>query len=87
MAGQMNPGSEAAREAGCRCPVIDNHHGLGIFIGAGHEPVFWISDACPLHGPHWREELEMLWPEMPNLEGKDLFAHCGPSAGEPGAAA
>lgn len=38
-----NPGSVAAGEMGCRCPVIDNAHGQGI---AGR---FVISHDCPLH--------------------------------------
>jgi hypothetical protein len=38
-----NPGSDAAREMGCKCPVLDNNHGLG------HGP-FWVNETCPVHG-------------------------------------
>jgi hypothetical protein len=41
------PGSDAAIEAGCTCPVLDNHHGHGFVMGG--ETVFWISEKCPLH--------------------------------------
>ena len=41
-----NPGSKAALAAGCRCPVLDNHHGEGF----GDPPKFWISGDCQLHG-------------------------------------
>lgn len=42
-----NPGSDAAREAGCTCPVLDNHHGHGFVMGG--ETVYWINEGCPLH--------------------------------------
>lgn len=48
-----NPGSDAAREAGCRCPVLDNGHGKGAWgaaLGEDGKPLFWISEGCPLHG-------------------------------------
>lgn len=41
-----NPGSTAAREQGCICPVLDNWHGdpeLGRIRG------FVIVSGCPLH--------------------------------------
>lgn len=37
------PGSDAAREEGCSCPVLDNGHGRG-------DGPFWIDMDCPLHG-------------------------------------
>jgi len=45
------PGSDAALDAGCTCPVLDNARGKG----CGHrdpqtgEPLFWISETCPIH--------------------------------------
>ena len=44
--GLANPGSDAAREAGCTCPVLDNAHG-SLVGGMG----FYITVDCPLHGP------------------------------------
>lgn len=43
-----NPGSTEAIEAGCKCPVMDNHYGEGRMFG--NEQVFWINGSCPLHG-------------------------------------
>lgn len=45
-----NPGSPAAQEQGCRCAVMDNHHGRGAFLDGQGRPSFWITDKCPLHG-------------------------------------
>jgi hypothetical protein len=46
-----NPGSEKAVKAGCLCPVLDNAHGAGCgWKNNEGGPLFWISDACPLHG-------------------------------------
>jgi hypothetical protein len=42
------PGSEEARSAGCRCPVIDNHHGKGRG-GDGPRLGWFVSESCPLH--------------------------------------
>ena len=42
-----NPGSPEAVEAGCLCPVIDNHYGAGMPYPSG--PAFWINSECPLH--------------------------------------
>lgn len=40
----LNPGSPAARDEGCSCPVVDNGHGSGGYKG-------WVIDpSCPLHG-------------------------------------
>ena len=45
-----HPGSDAARERGCICPVLDNGHGRG-------PGPFWINGDCPLHGkPKPRDE-------------------------------
>ena len=46
-----NPGSDEARELGCRCPVLDNAHGRGAWGTSGDDAVFWTSETCPLHGP------------------------------------
>lgn len=42
-----NPGSDAALERGCLCPVFDNAHGAGLFVEGGR--AWWRSDDCPLH--------------------------------------
>lgn len=42
---QEQPGSDAAIEAGCRCPVLDNGHGWG-YITEGQ---YVISGDCPMH--------------------------------------
>ena len=44
-----NPGSDAAIEAGCTCPVLDNGHGRGVG-GNGEKYGWWITEGCPLHG-------------------------------------
>ncbi len=44
-----NPGSDEALDLGCRCPVLDNHHGRGLVLGA-KEVVWWQAKGCPLHG-------------------------------------
>ena len=43
MAEIPSPGSDAAQEQGCLCPVLDNGHGRG-------DGPFWINVECPLHG-------------------------------------
>ena len=45
-----NPGSDAALDLGCTCPVLDNAHGRGI----GKDPktgetLFWYTADCKLH--------------------------------------
>lgn len=48
-----NPGSPAARELGCRCPILDNAHGKGYLGGMTDSEgnlIFVISAVCPLHG-------------------------------------
>lgn len=42
-----SPGSAAAIADGCRCPVLDNHHGAGMPYPDG--PRFWINADCPMH--------------------------------------
>ena len=43
-----NPGSDAAIDQGCLCPVLDNSHGAG-WPGKDGVPQFWVSSNCPLH--------------------------------------
>ena len=40
------PGSPEAVEAGCSCPVIDNHHGRGYREEPG---VFALDPQCAIH--------------------------------------
>lgn len=42
-----NPGSQEALMRGCKCPIIDNHHGSGYNGIAG---MFIYKESCPLHG-------------------------------------
>ncbi len=44
-----NPGSQAAINRGCTCPVIDNHHGEGVPMSGGTQ--FWMTAGCPVHAP------------------------------------
>lgn len=42
-----NPGSDAAIELGCYCPVMDNNHGK-------YPPWpgdYWVAQGCPVHAP------------------------------------
>lgn len=48
MIAAAKPGSHDAVEAGCTCPVLDNHHGHGFVMGG--ERAYWIAENCPLHG-------------------------------------
>jgi len=42
------PGSQAAIDQGCTCPVMDNHSGAGIEVNG--KILFFIDNTCPLHG-------------------------------------
>jgi len=42
----LNPGSDAAIAAGCKCAVMDNAHGRGY---DGQKNVFSVYRGCPLH--------------------------------------
>ena len=44
----MNPGSDTAREQGCRCPVLDNEH--------GHTNRVVVNLGCPVHGRAYEPE-------------------------------
>jgi len=46
-----NPGSDDALYLGCTCPVLDNAHGAGHFMGG--PGVFAIVEGCPLHARDW----------------------------------
>jgi len=51
--GSPNPGSPEAIAQGCKCPVLDNGHGLGWLGGVLDEAgqtIFAINGDCPLHG-------------------------------------
>lgn len=56
-----NPGSIAARELGCVCPVLDNGHGRGYMGGVNidGEPVFVIRLDCKLHGEKTEETTDV----------------------------
>lgn len=45
---KIPPGSKEAVDAGCTCPVIDNHYGRG-YWGDGEKYGFVISETCKLH--------------------------------------
>ncbi len=56
-----NPGSQAALDRGCMCPVMDNGHGRGMYGGAvrtaDDAPIFVFVADCPLHGGgDWNDE-------------------------------
>ena len=42
-----NPGSVAAGDLGCNCPVLDNAHGRG-YMGVPN--IFVWREDCPIHG-------------------------------------
>ena len=57
-----SPGSEEARTAGCRCPVMDNGHGRGYMGGMRDESgelVFAISGDCAMHWPGTKSAREL----------------------------
>ena len=50
--GPPPPGSDEALEQMCACAVIDNNY------GRGDMGLFWVNEACPLHGTE-SKKLEM----------------------------
>ena len=45
-----SPGSNEALALGCRCPVIDNHHGRGFYLFDKPDVTyFYYTEGCPLH--------------------------------------
>lgn len=55
--GFLPPGSDAARKAGCKCPVLDNAFGAGF---RGVPGIYAFSAACPIHTQyeHLKEKKE-----------------------------
>lgn len=50
---QFPPGSNVAREKGCKCPILDNARGKGYLGGvqdSSGKTMYVISEACELHG-------------------------------------
>lgn len=52
MSDKPNPGSRVAIDAGCICPILDNHHGRGAYRDDDGNPVFWYTGGCLVH---WEE--------------------------------
>lgn len=46
-----NPGSQEAYERGCICARLDNARGRGYATDKEGNPVFVITQGCPLHAP------------------------------------
>ena len=64
-----NPGSQAAIDAGCKCPVMDNEYGAGYH---GQPGIFVFSGNCPVHNtvltelrekhlPLYKKIIEAAW--------------------------
>lgn len=54
-----NPGTDEAIEQGCKCPIMDNGHGLGYLGGMKSEEgntLFVYTQGCPLHWPNGKCE-------------------------------
>lgn len=51
------PGSDAADELGCTCPVMDNAHGRGRG-GDGARFGWYIAGNCPVHAQPKNAEAE-----------------------------
>ena len=66
----LRPGSTAALDAGCLCPVLDNEYGQGYEMQPG---VFVYNGNCPIHGIKGNPE---LW-------ARDLVDAVPPSAAPP----
>ena len=46
-----SPGSTAAIKQGCKCAVIDNRYGEGVYTDGNGDKQFWISADCGVHVP------------------------------------
>jgi hypothetical protein len=53
--GKPNPGSDEAREQGCKCPILDNNHGK---FAPWPPDGWWMVKSCPVHFPSALEEEE-----------------------------
>ena len=51
---EPTPGSDAAIEAGCTCPVLDNHHGCKA------DGNYWINSGCPLHTTKGNHDITII---------------------------
>lgn len=56
MTNPPNPGSRAAVDQGCLCPIWDNAHGRGMSYGLGGRTAWYTNTECPVHG----EELRIM---------------------------
>lgn len=60
----MNPGGPDAVKAGCKCPIIDNGHGVSPRPDGG----FVFDCMCPVHGePAINKKLEEQPDVLPEL--------------------
>lgn len=53
MTDKPNPGSRAAQDQGCNCPVLDNAYGQGYLGGVKDKDgniMFVINVTCSVHG-------------------------------------
>ena len=53
-----SPGSTRAKERGCKCPVVDNNYGMGLYTDENGKRIFVYNNDCPLHGWMAGEEQE-----------------------------
>ena len=44
-----NPGSKEAIKKGCKCPILDNRNGLGMYIDLKGCRVFVFNKECKFH--------------------------------------
>lgn len=56
-----NPGSQAAQDQGCLCPIYDNARGLG-FMGNGLG-LFVYTIGCPVHDEAYIEAMTKQYEE------------------------
>jgi len=68
----LNPGSPEALAKGCRCPVIDNGRGRGIFYGGAYQLV--TNGDCPMHGKGRLQKNETNAPLSKTTASKPLSA-------------
>ena len=51
-----NPGTQAAIEAGCTCPWMDNRN--GVVLNESGQRTYWYSSDCPVHGIPQEQEAD-----------------------------